>query len=184
MRVLFVLTYKMVEAGCLKWPFGILNRWCFNRQFYEKCIVVDVTYFGCFKSRVVPGVPSAGRCDTVLSPLTVCSSTMAAMGPEDRAGAAPGGTAVCPAGPRACISTATHDSSGPDRQQTVVSRGRGKVLPLRSTTMINVLFYFYCEVLFLLLFYFLSVIPTICLHCSLSMQPFSGSGRLRKHTQI
>lgn len=41
------------------------------------------------------------------------------MGPEDRAGAGPGGTAVCPTGPQACVSAATHNSDGPDRQQTL-----------------------------------------------------------------
>ncbi|KAM8726751.1 zinc finger protein 395b isoform 1-T3 [Acanthopagrus schlegelii] len=47
---------------------------------------------------------------------------MAAMGPEDRAGSEPGGTAVCLSGPRACVSTTTHN--GPDgRQQTVVYAG-------------------------------------------------------------
>ncbi|XP_037607429.1 zinc finger protein 395b isoform X3 [Sebastes umbrosus] len=38
---------------------------------------------------------------------------MAAMGPEDRAGAGPGGTAVCPSGSQARTSTATHNSNGP-----------------------------------------------------------------------
>ena len=75
-------------------------------------------------SHAVPGVLSAGRCDTVLSPLTVCSSTVAAMGPEDRAGAGPGGTSVCPLGPQACVSTTTHESNVPDRQQTLVSGWR------------------------------------------------------------
>lgn len=74
----------------------------------------------------------------MLSPLTVCSSTMAAMGPEDRAGAGPDGTAVCPTGPQACISTATYNSNGPDRQQTRVSRGRGMQIQLRLTKITNV----------------------------------------------
>ncbi|CAK6963145.1 zinc finger protein 395b [Scomber scombrus] len=45
---------------------------------------------------------------------------MAAMGPEDRAGAGPGGTAACPLGVQARISTTTHN--GPDTQQTLVYR--------------------------------------------------------------
>lgn len=49
-----------------------------------------------------------------------CSSTMAAMGPEDRAGAGPGGTAACPSGLKACVST-TRNSNTPDIQQTLVS---------------------------------------------------------------
>lgn len=56
----------------------------------------------------------------MLSPLTVCSSTMAAMGPEDRAGTGPGGTAGCPLGQQAAVSTTTHNSNGPDMQQTLV----------------------------------------------------------------
>ncbi|XP_051264585.1 zinc finger protein 395b isoform X2 [Dicentrarchus labrax] len=45
---------------------------------------------------------------------------MAAMGPEDRPGPGPGGTAVCPSGLQARVSTTTHNSNGPDRQQTLV----------------------------------------------------------------
>ncbi|XP_076612325.1 zinc finger protein 395b isoform X2 [Chaetodon auriga] len=45
---------------------------------------------------------------------------MAAVGPEDRAGAGPGGTSVCPSGPQARVSTTTQNSNGPDRQQTLV----------------------------------------------------------------
>ncbi|XP_035534648.1 zinc finger protein 395b isoform X2 [Morone saxatilis] len=45
---------------------------------------------------------------------------MAAMGPEDRPGSGPGGTAVCPSGLQAHVSTTTHNSNGPDRQQTLV----------------------------------------------------------------
>ncbi|XP_069014784.1 zinc finger protein 395b isoform X3 [Embiotoca jacksoni] len=45
---------------------------------------------------------------------------MAAMGPEDRAGTGPGGTAGGPLGQQACISTTTHNSKGPDMQQTPV----------------------------------------------------------------
>ncbi|KAL7388290.1 hypothetical protein ABVT39_010857 [Epinephelus coioides] len=49
---------------------------------------------------------------------------MAAMGPEDRAGAGAGaghgGTAVCLSELQACTSTTTHNSNGPDTQQTVV----------------------------------------------------------------
>lgn len=93
------------------------------------CVVVEtfenaVRHVDWFKSHVVPGVLCAGRCDTVLSPLIVCSSTMAAMGLGDGAGAGPGGTAVCPSGPEACISTTMCNSEGPDRQQTLVSRRR------------------------------------------------------------
>lgn len=54
----------------------------------------------------------------MLSPLTVCSSTMAAMGPENRAGAGPAGTAACPMGVQARVSTTTHN--GPDVQRTLV----------------------------------------------------------------
>ncbi|GLD59559.1 zinc finger protein 395-like isoform X1, partial [Lates japonicus] len=61
----------------------------------------------------------ARRCDTVLSPLTACSSTMAAMGPEYRAGAGPGGMAACPSGLQARSATTTHNSNRPDVQQTV-----------------------------------------------------------------
>ncbi|XP_008287777.1 zinc finger protein 395b isoform X2 [Stegastes partitus] len=43
---------------------------------------------------------------------------MAAMGPEDRAGVGPGGTAGCPTGQQA--STTTHNSNRPDVQQTLV----------------------------------------------------------------
>lgn len=70
----------------------------------------------------MPGVLCAGRRDTVLSPLTVCSSTMAAMGPGDRVGAGPGGMAVCLSGSEVCISTTTHNGAGPNRQQTLVRR--------------------------------------------------------------
>ncbi|XP_042359375.1 zinc finger protein 395b [Plectropomus leopardus] len=45
---------------------------------------------------------------------------MAAMGPEDRAGAGPGGAAACPSGLQACTSASTHSSNGPDTQQTLV----------------------------------------------------------------
>lgn len=57
-------------------------------------------------------------------PPTVCSSTMAAMGPKDGAGAGTGGMAVCPLGPEACASATTHNSNGPNGQQTQVSRQR------------------------------------------------------------
>ncbi|XP_032398433.1 zinc finger protein 395b isoform X1 [Etheostoma spectabile] len=49
---------------------------------------------------------------------------MAAMGPEDRVGAGPGGTAVCQVGPHACTATTTHSSNGPDMQQTLVCTQR------------------------------------------------------------
>lgn len=57
-------------------------------------------------------------------PPTVCSSTMAAMGPKDGAGAGTGGMAVCPLGPEACASATTHNSNGPNGEQTQVSRQR------------------------------------------------------------
>lgn len=44
---------------------------------------------------------------------------MAAMGPEDRAGTGPGGTAGCPKRQQACVSTTTHNN-GPNMQQTAV----------------------------------------------------------------
>ncbi|XP_019123240.2 zinc finger protein 395b isoform X1 [Larimichthys crocea] len=44
---------------------------------------------------------------------------MAAMGPEGRAEAGPGGTPVCPPGLQACVSTTTHNNNVPDRQQTL-----------------------------------------------------------------
>lgn len=117
-----------------------------------------VRYFDWFKAHVVPGVLSAGRCNTVLSPLTVCSSTMAAVGPEDRAGAGPGGTAACPSGLQACVSTTTQNSNGPDRQQTLVSGRRAAGLPFRVTEMTDVCFHMCCITLFVL-----SVIqPSIC----------------------
>lgn len=56
----------------------------------------------------------------MLSPLSVCSSTMAATGPEDRAGAEPGRTAACPLGRQACVSTTTQGSSGSSVQHTLV----------------------------------------------------------------
>lgn len=62
----------------------------------------------------------AGRCVSVLSPLIVCNSTMAATGPEDRAEEGPGGAAVCPPGLQACTSTTTHSSNEPDMQNTLV----------------------------------------------------------------
>ncbi|KAM6915007.1 zinc finger protein 395b [Xenentodon cancila] len=64
------------------------------------------------------------KCDSVLSPLTVCSSTMAAMGPEGRAGTERGETAACPLGREDRVSTTTqmHNSGGPDLRQTVVHR--------------------------------------------------------------
>ncbi|KAM7368244.1 hypothetical protein PAMP_014484 [Pampus punctatissimus] len=43
---------------------------------------------------------------------------MAAMGPEDRSEAAPGGTAACPSGEQGRVSTTT--TNGPDAQQTLV----------------------------------------------------------------
>ncbi|XP_070706022.1 zinc finger protein 395b isoform X2 [Pempheris klunzingeri] len=45
---------------------------------------------------------------------------MAAMGPEDRAGAGPGGGAVCPSGLQACVSTATHNSNRPGTQHILM----------------------------------------------------------------
>ncbi|XP_040921033.1 zinc finger protein 395b isoform X1 [Toxotes jaculatrix] len=45
---------------------------------------------------------------------------MAAMRPEYRAGAGPDGRAACPSGLQTCISTTTHNSNGPDVQQTRV----------------------------------------------------------------
>lgn len=56
----------------------------------------------------------------MLSPLIVCSGTMAAMGPEDRDGAGPGGTSACSTGTQACVSTTTQDGNRPDRQQALV----------------------------------------------------------------
>lgn len=49
----------------------------------------------------------------------MCSSTVPAMGPEDRAEVEPGEVAACPSGLQACVSTATHNSNGPDAQQTL-----------------------------------------------------------------
>lgn len=51
---------------------------------------------------------------------TVCSSIMAAMGPEDRAGAEPVGTAACPFGQH--VSAATHGGERPDGQKTLVRK--------------------------------------------------------------
>ncbi|CAI5683088.1 unnamed protein product [Oreochromis niloticus] len=44
---------------------------------------------------------------------------MAATGPEDRAGAGPGGTAACPVGRQACVSTTTQGSNGPGVQHAL-----------------------------------------------------------------
>lgn len=71
-----------------------------------------------FKKKNILVVLSAGRSKTVLGPFIVCSSTMAARGPEYRAGA---GTAACAAGLQTCISTTTHINNGPDMQHTLVS---------------------------------------------------------------
>lgn len=66
-----------------------------------------------------------GRCDAVLSrPLAVSKSAMAAMGPEDRAGAGSGGTGACPSGPCARVSTIKYNSNGPEVHPTQVSRLR------------------------------------------------------------
>ncbi|XP_047430289.1 zinc finger protein 395b isoform X2 [Mugil cephalus] len=46
---------------------------------------------------------------------------MAAMGPENRAGTGPGGTAACPLGQQARVHTSTHKSNGQDAQQTLAS---------------------------------------------------------------
>ncbi|KAF3849529.1 hypothetical protein F7725_019248, partial [Dissostichus mawsoni] len=64
------------------------------------------------------------RCVSVLSPLIVCNSTMAATGPEDRAEEGPGGAAVCPPGLQSCTSTTTHSSNEPDMQNTLVCTPR------------------------------------------------------------
>ncbi|XP_029902882.1 zinc finger protein 395b [Myripristis murdjan] len=72
---------------------------------------------------------------------------MAAMGPGDRAGIGPDGTAVCPSGPQACLATTRQDSARPDMQgnlmymqccgqgeKTVMGSGRHKSLaaPLQT----------------------------------------------------
>ncbi|XP_031151333.1 zinc finger protein 395b isoform X2 [Sander lucioperca] len=49
---------------------------------------------------------------------------MAAMGPEDRVGAGPDGTAVCQVGLQACTATTMHNSNGPGMQQTLVCTQR------------------------------------------------------------
>lgn len=121
-----------------------------------------------FKAHVVAGVSSAGRCDTVLSPLTVCSSTMAAVGPEDRAGAGPGGMAVFPSGLQACVSTTTQNSNGPGRQQTLVSKRRATGIRFRVAEMRDHLILF-C----------LSSDPQSA--PSPSMHPFSRPGSLDEH---
>ncbi|AWP19683.1 putative zinc finger protein 395 [Scophthalmus maximus] len=59
------------------------------------------------------------RCDTVLSPLTACSSTMAAMRPEYEAGAGPGGTVTCPKGPQARVYPTAHHANWPETQQNL-----------------------------------------------------------------
>lgn len=71
-----------------------------------------------FMLSLVSCVLCSGRCDTVLSPSTVCSSTMAAMGSGEVARAGPGGIAVCLSGPEACASTTTCNSNA---QSTLVS---------------------------------------------------------------
>ncbi|KAM9355835.1 zinc finger protein 395b [Pholidichthys leucotaenia] len=52
---------------------------------------------------------------------------MAAMGPEDTAGAGPGGMAACPPGQQPCISATTHHSNGPDVQQAPVHHHKSKM---------------------------------------------------------
>ncbi|XP_024147207.1 zinc finger protein 395b isoform X3 [Oryzias melastigma] len=61
---------------------------------------------------------------------------MAAMGPEDRAGAEPAGTAACPFGRH--VSAATHASEGPDGQKSLAesfhrkSKATGQAAPFHS----------------------------------------------------
>lgn len=54
------------------------------------------------------------------SPSVCAAAPMAATGPEDRAGAGPGGTAACPVGRQACVSTTTQGSNGPGVQHALV----------------------------------------------------------------